>query len=71
MGDEHVPRICHVAGTRVLVLGCVYVPKVLGCIAPQAYPIPLAMNVSPSEKTNNFLQMSWAKLNIDAPSTHV
>ena len=42
-------------------IGCVklytVVPKVLECIAPQAYPIPLAMNVSPSEKTNNFLQV--------------
>ena len=36
------------------------VPKVLGYIAPQAYPIPLAMKVSPSEKKRqcSFLQFS-------------
>ena len=37
------------------ILGCVNVPKVLGCIVPQVFPIPLTKNSSPSKKkSKNF-----------------
>ena len=35
-------------------VGCVILPKVLGLIYDVDFPIPLPMNVSPSEKNSNF-----------------
>ena len=36
-------------------LGYVNVPKVLGCIVTQVFPIPLTKNISPSEKIHKFV----------------
>ena len=38
-------------------LGCAILPKVLEEISPMPNPIPIPMNVSPSEKKSNFLHV--------------
>ena len=40
--------------SKQLTVGCVILPKVLGLITAPHFPIPLPMNIWPSEKKSKF-----------------